>query len=313
MSQANMDLISIVIPVYNEENNLPILYSRLKATLNSSQYSYEIIFVDDGSIDNSWEYIEKLCVADSLVKGIRFSRNFGHQFALSAGIDYAKGNAVVTMDADLQHPPEMIPRLTEKWKEGFDIVYTIRGENKDASLFKRLSSNFFYTVINKFARISIPMGAADFRLLGRDVVDSFKSFHERTRFLRGLVGWMGYRNIGISYTADERFAGKTKYSFIKMVAFAVTGITSFSSFPLYISAFLGFIIAAISFFYGIYAVYVKIFTDKVVPGWTSVLLSVLFLGGVQLIAIGVLGEYLSRVYEEVKQRPLYLIAQKKGF
>ena len=313
MAQPGLDLISIVIPVYNEQDNLLVLYNRLKAVLDSSRYLHEIIFVDDGSYDCSWKLIEKFCVTDSSVKGIQLSKNFGHQFALSAGIDYANGNAVITIDADLQHPPEIIPKLIQKWKEGYDIVYTLRKENKGIGLFKKILSNFFYVVVNKLGHVAIPTGAADFRLLGRNVVESLKSIHERTRFLRGLVSWMGYKNIGIPYVADERFAGKSRYSFMKMLAFAMSGITSFSSFPLYVSAFLGLIIAMVSFLYGIFAIYTKFFTGKVVPGWTSVLVSVLFLGGVQLVAIGVLGEYLARVYEEVKQRPLYIVSQRKGF
>jgi len=313
MTQMSTGLISIVIPVFNEQDNLSALHSRLKKVLSDNHYLHEIIFVDDGSRDSSWECIEKLCIADHFVKGIKLSRNFGHQFALSAGMDHAKGNAVITMDADLQHPPEVLPQLVEKWKEGYDIVYTVRKEDHHLNLFKRLSSNFFYVIINKLANISIPVGAADFRLLSHNVVESFKSIRERTRFLRGLVSWMGYKNISVTYVADERFAGQSKYSFTKMLSFAFAGITSFSSFPLYLSTFLGFSVAIVSFFYGAYAIYTKFFTSDVIPGWTSVLLSVLFLGGVQLIAIGVLGEYLSRVYEEVKQRPLYLVAQKKGF
>ncbi|MFA5149986.1 MAG: glycosyltransferase family 2 protein [Candidatus Omnitrophota bacterium] len=313
MARINAGLVSIVIPVYNEQENLPVLYSRLKDVFNKSSYVYEMIFVDDGSRDDSWASIESLCAKDSAVKGLKFSRNFGHQCALTAGMDYASGDAVITMDADLQHPPDMLPQLIQKWEEGYDIVYTIRKKNKDSGLLKNIFSNYFYTVINKLACINIPAGTADFRLLGRNVVNSFKDIHERTRFLRGLVSWVGYKSISLPYIANERYLGKSKYSFRKMAAFAIAAITSFSSFPLYVSSFLGLAIASISFCYGIYAIYGKLFTDRVIPGWTSVFVSILFLGGIQLIAIGVLGEYLARVYEEVKQRPLYLIMQKKGF
>jgi len=311
--QIDTDLISIVIPVCNEQDNLLTLYNRLKTVLENNHYLHEIIFVDDGSKDDSWECIEKFCAKDSSVKGIQFSRNFGQQFALSAGIDYAHGNALITMDADLQHAPEMIPQLIEKWKEGYDIVYTIRKKNEDANVIKKFLSDSFCAVINKLAGVTIPAGAADFRLFSDNVVEGFKGIHERARFFRGIVSWMGYRNIGIPYVADKRFMGKSKYSFIELMSLALTAITSFSSLPLYVCAYLGLVIAGASFFYAIFAIYEKFFTNNVVPGWTSVLVSVLFLGGIQLIAIGVLGGYLARVYEEVKQRPLYLIAQKRGF
>ncbi|MDO8609669.1 MAG: glycosyltransferase family 2 protein [bacterium] len=310
----NEIIYSVVVPVFNEEEVLNEVYTRLIVVMEKLDKNYEIIFIDDGSTDKSFEIINKLCEIDKKVRVIQFSRNFGHQIAISAGIDYVSGDAVIMMDADLQHPPELIPELIKKWEEGYDIVYTVRKESKSIGLIKKITSKFFYSLINSLSKIDIPEGTADFRLLSRTVVENLKNFKERTRFIRGLISWVGYKKIGISYIAEARFAGRPKYSFKKMIRFALIGITSFSSVPLYISTILGFIIAGISFIYAIFAIYSKFFTDTVViPGWTSTLVSVLFLGGVQLIAIGILGEYLDKVYEEVKQRPLYIVKELKGF
>lgn len=306
-------MISIAVPIYNEEKNIHEFYKRLNSVMEDIQNLYEIIFVDDGSSDASFEIISEICAVDKKVKIIQLSRNFGHQIALTAGIDYACGDAVIMMDADLQHPPELIPELIKKWKEGYDIVYTIREESKDYRWFKKFTSRFFYTLLNKVSKIDIPEGVADFRLLSRPVVESLKNFKERNRFIRGLISWIGYKKIAIPYIAEKRFAGKSKYSFDKMLRFAISGITSFSSVPLYISVILGFIIAGFSFACALQAIYAKFFTNKTVPGWTSILVSVLFLGGIQLIAIGILGEYLAKVYDEVKQRPLYIVERTKGF
>ncbi|MDD3296612.1 MAG: glycosyltransferase family 2 protein [Candidatus Omnitrophica bacterium] len=310
----NGDFISIVIPIYNENQVITELYGQLNSVLSNLKIAgWEIIFVDDGSTDGSWESIGKLNSLNDKVRGIKLSKNFGHQFAISAGLDYVKGNAVIMMDADLQHPPELIPKLIEKWEEGYDIVYTVREDTGSESLFKRVTSRFFYNIFNKLSKSNIPYGAADFRLLDETVVIQLKSFKERVRFLRGIINWVGYKKIGVSYAAQERFQGKSKYSFLKMVHLAISGIISFSSAPLYISAILGIVIAGLSFFYGLYAILVRIFTEKTMPGWTSILVSMLFLGGVQLIAIGILGEYLAKVYEEVKGRPLYIVDKKIGF
>jgi len=304
--------LSIVVPVYNEEESLPEFHRRLTQVLKTLNLTYEILFVDDGSSDQTAQLIASLNSSDRRVKGISFSRNFGHMAALSAGLDLAGGRAVITMDGDLQHPPELIPALVAKWKGGAEIVNTLRKDTKGAGFFKKTSASFFYWLINRIARINLPASAADYRLLDRKVIDTFKQLHERARFLRGLISWVGYRQVFIDYTADLRFAGKSKYSIGKMFSFAMDGIISFSAFPLRLSTYLGLLTAFISFLYILYAVYIRLFTAGAIEGWASVLVAVLFIGGIQLIFLGVIGEYLSRVYEEAKQRPLYIIARKVG-
>ena len=314
MNKEKEVVISVIIPVYNEEGNLDALTDKLVNVLGKKlKEEYEIIFVDDGSIDHSWDKIKEICSLNKQVFAVKLSRNFGKEIALSAGIDYVCGNAVIMMDADLQHPPELIPKLIEKWKEGYDIVGTIRRENRGYGMSKKIASRLFYILFNKISKINVPSGSVDFRLLNRPVVESVKSFKERSRFIRGLMSWVGYRKTYISYIADVRYSGSSKYSFVRSLKLALTGIVSFSAVPLYISTFLGIIIASASFLYGFYAIYIRFFTNQFVPGWTSILASVLFLGGVQLIAIGILGEYLAKIYEEVKQRPLYIVEEVNGF
>lgn len=307
-----MSKLSLAIPVYNEEGNIGPLFQRLLPILNAQTNDWEIIFVDDGSTDCSLEKILTLRQKDPRVKAISFSRNFGHMVALSAGLDHALGDAVITLDADLQHPPELIPKLIEKWKAGAEIVNTIRKETKGTSIFKALSAGFFYWLINRIAKINLPANAADYRLMDKKVVNSLKGLHERSRFLRGIISWIGFKQEFLEYSAEERFAGKSKYSFTRMFAFALDGITSFSAIPLKISTYLGLLTAFLSFSYILYAVYIRIFTSNAIEGWTSVLVTVLFIGGVQLIFLGVIGEYLGRVYEETKERPLYIISRKIG-
>jgi len=302
--------LSIVIPVYNEEENLQELYRRLSIVLKQMNCSYEIVFVDDGSSDRSWLGIQQLHEKDQRVKGLSFSRNFGHMIALCAGLDIALGEAIITMDADLQHPPELIPQLVRKWREGADIINTVRNKTKKESIIKRFLSNGFYYLVNKIAKTNIPRNAADYRLLDRKVVETLKLIRERSRFLRGLIGWVGYKQEFINYEADPRFAGQTKYSFSRMFSFALDGITSFSSFPLRFSTYLGFTIAFCDFIYSLFAIYARYLSNQVISGWTSVLVSVLFIGSVQLIFLGIIGEYLGRVFEETKQRPLYIVNKR---
>ena len=304
--------ISIVVPAYNEEGNVAELHRRLTDVLAGMGVPYEIIIVDDGSTDATLDRVSELAANDPRVKAVSFSRNFGHMKALCAGLDHASGDAVITMDADLQHPPGMIPQLVEKWREGFEIVGTIREESADTGTLKKTTSRWFYGLMKRIGGIDLPRGAADYRLLDRSVVDTLKSMQERSRFLRGMIGWVGYRKIFLNYRADPRFSGNTKYSWSRMVRFAMDGITSFSALPLKISAYLGLVAALLGFCYAVYALYTKAFTDRAIPGWTSVLMAVLLIGGVQLVFIGVLGEYLSRVYEETKQRPLYIVRKKIG-
>jgi glycosyltransferase involved in cell wall biosynthesis len=300
-------MISIVVPVFNEEESLPELYRRIIAVMNHIHISFELIFVDDGSTDRSLEIMLEISEKDKSVKVIQLSRNFGHQSAIIAGVEYARGTAVITMDGDLQHPPEVIERLIEKWQEGYEVVYTCRDETDDVSLFKRITSRCFYTLVYYLAEANISAGTADFRLLDRSVVESLRAFGERSIFLRGIINWVGYRQAAIRYRAAARYRGKSKYSFLRMLRFAIDGITSFSSIPLYVSAFLGIIISLFSFIYALMVIYVRLFTDRVVGGWTSVMVALLFLGGIQLITIGVQGIYLGQVYKEAKGRPRYLI------
>ncbi len=306
-------MISIVVPIFNEQEVLPQLYQRVNSVMERIDLPFELILVDDGSSDKSLELAFALHEKDGHIKVLELSRNFGHQMAIAAGLDYASGDAVITMDGDLQHPPEMIPTLIDKWREGYDIVTTCRESTADTGLFKDITSRFFYAVINRLSEVEIPQGAADFRLLDRSVVEAFRVMGERSLFLRGLVSWVGYKQIAIPYEAAARYGGKSKYSLIRMLRFAVDGVTSFSSIPLYISAFIGLIISLLSFIYAIFAIYSRLFTTRVVEGWTSVLVMVLFLGGILLMTLGIQGIYLGRIYKEVKGRPRYLVRRTYGF
>jgi dolichol-phosphate mannosyltransferase len=275
--------------------------------MKKARVEYEIIFVDDGSTDNSLVEMIKLRGIDDRVKVIELSRNFGHQAALLAGLNYANGDAVIMMDVDLQHPPELILTLIEKWQNGNDIVYTIRRYPPGTSFFKRITSKAFYRLINVLSKIDIPENSADFRLIDKKVVNEIRSLKERNIFFRGIVNWIGFKKVAVYYDAAPRYAGKSKYTFWKMIRFAFDGITSFSIFPLHIATIFGFIVSLFSFLYAFYAIYKRLFTSEALPGWASVLVAVLFLGGIQLLSIGVLGEYLGRVYSETKSRPIYII------
>lgn len=301
--------ISVVVPLLNEEGNLPALKTELVQVLERTNQHFELIFVDDGSTDASLEIMRTFVQEDKRIKGISFSRNFGHQIALTAGLEHAKGDIVITMDADLQHPPSLIPELLAKYEEGYDIVNTIRKETADSSLFKKVSSRGFYSLMNKMSDVRIEPAAADFRLMSRRTVDAFLLLPEKDRFTRGLISWMGYNQAMVPYSAPERFSGKSKYSARKMLHFATDGITSFSAKPLRISFYLGLIISLIGLVYSGFAI-VQYFLGNTQPGWTSILVSVLIIGGIQLISIGIIGEYLARVFKESKNRPLYLIKER---
>jgi len=306
-------VISVVLPVFNEARVLPTLYTRLSDVLKALNEPYEILFVDDGSRDESLSCLKSLRAADATIKIISLSRNFGHQTAITCGLDHASGDAVILMDADLQDPPEVIPRLIEKWRGGHDVVYAVREKRRGEGLFKRGTAALFYRLLRRLTQVDIPLDAGDFRLLSRRAVNAVRSSRERNRFVRGLVSWVGYRQTGITFTREERSVGETKYPFRKMLKFALDGITAFSFVPLQVATYLGLGISFFSFLYIAYAIYLKLFTDRTVPGWTSLMVAVLFLGGVQLIALGTIGEYIGRVYEEVKQRPLYLVDEQIGF
>jgi dolichol-phosphate mannosyltransferase len=300
--------ISIVIPLFNEEGNLGKLYHELIGVLNETGKTFEIIFVDDGSSDRSFSLVKQLARQDAVVRGISFSRNFGHQVAIMAGLEASHGEVVVTMDGDLQHPPSLIPALLTEYEKGYDIVNTIRHDTAGAGIGKRLTSALFYSLMRRMSDVQIIAGAADFRLMNRMVVDAFIRLPERDRFTRGLVSWMGFRQTAITYSAAARFSGTTKYTFRKMMRFALDAITSFSPKPLRISFYLGVFSIITGLIYAIYAIY-QHFTQATIPGWTSLLLVVLVLGGAQLLSLGIIGEYIARIYVQAKSRPLYFIRE----
>jgi polyisoprenyl-phosphate glycosyltransferase len=299
--------LSIVIPLLNEKDNIPVLYQELLLVLKDLNLTFEIIFVDDGSNDNSWEIINTLHKSDDRVKGISFSKNFGHQSALRAGLTFAEGDCIISMDADMQHPPALIVEMIEKWQGGFDIVYTQREKDKNLPFFKAVTSKLFYRIINSLSDVHIEDGAADFRLIDRKVADLLKSSEEINIFLRGYISWIGFKQYKIVYKPASRFAGVTKYNPRKMFNLAMNGITSFSVKPLRFSIICGICVSFIGFIYALYAVYISVFTDKAIQGWTSILVSVLFLGGIQLIVLGILGEYLGKLFMQSKHRPEYIV------
>jgi glycosyltransferase involved in cell wall biosynthesis len=300
--------VSVIVPVFNEEGCLPGLTGRIVKVL--AIYSdYEILFIDDGSKDNSLSIIKKLHSDNPKINFLSFSRNFGHQNALRAGTKFASGDCIISLDGDLQHPPELIPELVSKWIEGYDIVYTIRQDLKETSFYKKFTGHLFYRVMNLVSDINLEQGEADFRLLDKTVALQLNNLNENAIFFRGMVKWLGFNQIGIEYMPEKRIWGKTKYSRKKMFALAISGITGFSLKPLRISTIIGISIAFFSLLYGIYALYIKFFTDNSIEGWTSVFFMVAFIGGVQLIMIGILGEYIGNVFIESKKRPHYIIKE----
>jgi polyisoprenyl-phosphate glycosyltransferase len=300
--------VSVIIPVFNEEGCLQIVTEKLLGIL-SAYPDFELLFIDDGSSDNSLSVLKGLHFSDPKINFLSFSRNFGHQNALRAGIRYAGGDCIISMDGDLQHPPEMIPKLVEKWLDGFDIVYTIRKDDPTTSLYKKLTARMFYKLMNAVSDINFQQGEADFRLIDRTAAAELNKLSENAIFFRGIVKWLGFKQIGIEYIPDKRIWGRTKYSRKKMFALAVSGITGFSIKPLRISTLFGIIIAFLSILYGLYALYIKFFTDESVEGWTSVFFMVTFIGGIQLIILGIIGEYIGNIFLESKKRPHYIIRE----
>lgn len=300
--------ISVVLPVFNEAEILPELYRRVKSVLVSTGLSHEIIFVNDGSRDQSWAAILELSNVDRQVKAVNLSRNFGHQIAITAGIDVSAGDAVVVMDSDLQDPPELIPEMWARHREGFDVVYAQRRTRQGESWFKRATAAAFYRLIRRMSTIDVPLDTGDFRLMSRRVVEDLKRLGEQSRFVRGLVTWVGYNQTALLYDRDRRFGGETKYPLSRMLKFALDGITGFSSQPLRLASHLGLFFAAASMVLTIALIVYRLAGGpNLIPGWTSIVVAVLFLGGLQLVAIGILGEYVGRIHEESKRRPLYLI------
>lgn len=303
---------SVVIPVHNEEKNIAELCSRLTGVLAALNKPYEIIYVNDGSTDSSADILHKISALDKKVKIVDFSRNFGHQIAISAGISYASGNVTVVMDGDLQDSPALIPEFVKKWEEGFFVVYGIRKKRKEA-FFKRACYFIFYRIQEKIAKIKIPLDAGDFCLMDKKITDILKKMPERNRFVRGIRSWIGFSQIGIEYERDPRFCGKPKYGLRKLMRLAFDGIYSFSDIPLKISLIFGFTISAFCFAFIIYIICQRLIYGTSAYGITTAIVSMLFLGGIQLIAIGVIGEYIGRIYDEVKQRPIFIVKQLINF
>jgi dolichol-phosphate mannosyltransferase len=306
--------ISIVSPVYNEEEVLPELYRRVKEVLDGMNETWELVLVNDGSRDRSAEVIAELHEQDERVRGVSFSRNFGFQIAATAGLDHAQGDAIILTDADLQDPPEVYPRMIAKWREGYDVVYGVRQSREGETWFKLATAKIFYRLIYSITSIDIPLDTGDFRLMDRRVVNAIRRMRERNRFLRGMVPWVGYRQTGVEYERDPRFAGESKFSSVRqMLPFAVDAITSFSYFPLRLATYSGFIMAGLSGLLILIVILLRLFGPRTpLLGQATTLIAVLFLGGVQLIFLGILGEYLSRIYDEVKERPLYLVDKRWG-
>jgi len=304
---------SFVLPVYNEKETLPTLRERMARFLETLDGTAEVILVDDGSRDNSWEMMEAISREDPRFKTLRLSRNFGHQIAITAGIDYATGAAVIVMDSDLQDPPEVVTEMIAKWKEGFAVVYGKRGKRIGETAFKKFTAHIFYRLLGSITEVDIPTDVGDFRLMDRTAVEALKAMREQARYVRGMVAWLGFTQTAVEYTRDERFAGETKYPLRKMLLLAANGIVGFSSAPLRLIMTMGFFIAAISFVAGVTSLVLKIAGVYTVTGWASIIFAVFFMGGVQLVMLGVMGEYIGRIYDESKKRPLYFVRQANGF
>ena len=303
---------SLVVPAYNEEGVLPALATRLAELMDALDGDAEAILVDDGSSDRTYELMLEAARADPRFRLVRLSRNFGHQIALTAGVDLATGDAVIVLDADLQDPPEVVLELAACWREGYDVVYAIRDVRKGETWFKRKTAAWFYRAFNRISEVQVPLDVGDFRLVDRRVLDVFNRMRESNRFVRGMFSWIGLRQTGVLYKREERFAGETKYPLRKMLRFAMTGLISFSPAPLRVALRVGFLVSLVSFGFGIWSLVVKL-AGHYVPGWTSILVVVTFVGGVQLIVLGVIGEYIGDIHAEVKARPLYVVGELENF
>ena len=299
-------LVSIIVPLFNEEEIVNTTFSRLKRIAEKWSYDYELIFIDDGSTDRTFQILVEICENKPEAKAVSFSRNFGHQMAFTAGLDYAKGDAVIVIDGDLQDPPEVMSQFIQKWKEGFHVVYGKRIKRKGETFFKLITANLYYRLLEKLSDTKIPRDAGDFRLMDRSVVNKLKNMRERHRFIRGLVAWVGFKQCAVEYERDERIAGETKYPFKKMLRLAFDGIFSFSTVPLKFATQLGLFITLFTFLYIVYIVINRILGYGF-PGYASIIVSILFLGGIQLLSIGLLGQYVGRVFEEIKGIPLYIV------
>jgi dolichol-phosphate mannosyltransferase len=306
-------LLSVIVPCFNEEQVLRETHRRLIAVLEEGDFDYEIIYVDDGSEDGTYEILKELQASDDHVKILRFSRNFGHQIAATAGLHHAAGDAAVLIDGDLQDPPELIRDMVARWRNGYEVVYGKRTERAGETKFKLWTARLFYRLINSLSDVPIPLDTGDFRLMDRKVVDALNSMPEHYRFVRGMVSWAGFRQTFLPYAREPRFAGETKYPLRKMIGFAIDGILSFSLVPLKLATAVGFVASALALLGILYALFMRLFTTIWVSGWTLLFIAVLFMGGVQLVCLGIIGEYLGRSCHESKRRPLYLLQERLGF
>ena len=304
---------SIVVPLYNEEEVIAETYKRLKAVAETFDAPYEIIMINDGSRDRTVPMAHALCEADKTMKLIDFSRNFGHQIAVTAGMDYASGDAIIVIDADLQDPPEVIPEMISKWKQGYDVVYGVRKKRQGETFFKKLTAAAFYRFLKKMTNVDIPVDTGDFRLIDRKVCEALKRVNEKNRFIRGIISWLGFKQIGVEFVRDKRFAGETKYPLKKMLRLAANGITSFSDKPLKLASGAGAAIMMLSILYALVMMTLKIAAFPDIPTWHFLFSAVFFLNGVTLLILGIYGEYIGRIYDEAKGRPLYLIGGLTNF
>lgn len=313
MSEAGQSpTLSVVIPIFNEEETLQALYERLSAALTSMGEPFEVIFVNDGSRDGSERMLRDFQTRDPRFKSIHFSRNFGHQTAITCGLDHAAGAAVVAMDGDLQDPPEVLPDLLQRWRDGYEVVYAIRQKRKEG-LFKRSAYKGFYWLLRRVSYLDIPLDSGDFSLIDRRVVDILKTMPERNRFVRGLRTWAGFRQVGYEYAREARFAGQSKYNLSRLMKLAFDGLVSYSYVPLRLVSNVGLLVSMTALAYMAYLLLARVFGGTPIAGWTSTVVIVLFLGGVQLLSLGVIGEYVGRIFEEVKQRPHYVVRERVGF
>ena len=305
---------SVVVPLFNEEEVIKESYKRLKTVMDGLNESYELVFVNDGSRDKTAQLAREICEADSNVKLINFSRNFGHQTAITAGMDYASGDAVVVIDADLQDPPEVIPQMIAKWREGYDVVYGQRVKRKGETFFKKVTAKVFYRTLRRLTEVDIPVDTGDFRLIDRKVCEALKKVSERNRYIRGVISWLGFKSAPVEFVREKRFAGTTKYPLKKMLKFASDAIMSFSYKPLKLATYLGFLVSVVSFIYLLVMIVLKLCgAMTTVPGWTSIIVITLFFNGIILLVLGIIGEYIGRIYDEAKGRPLYVVQDMVNF
>ncbi len=304
---------TVIVPVFNEDEVVGECHRRLKAVMDTADGPYELVFVDDGSVDATPSILRMLSERDPNVRVITFSRNFGHQIAITAGMHFARGDAIVVIDADLQDPPEVIPHMIAKWRDGFHVVYGKRTSRQGETVFKKLSARLFYRVLRRLTNVAIPVDVGDFRLVDRAVCDAMNTVGERNRFVRGLISWLGFSQTEVPYRRDRRFAGQTKYPLRKMVHFMLDAVTSFSYVPLKIATVLGSLVSAAGFVYLFVVLYQRLFTDRTVPGWTSIVSLTLVFNGMILLILGIIGEYIGRIYDESKNRPLYVVRDILGY